>query len=195
MSGKRLSCDHDGCEAVFPTAPRRGRHWPIRAEAEKVGWVSTRTGLYSVDDDADHTIRDFCPEHTGDLEPATRGQNLHTRIEGILANQWKSTVSDEPAVLTLEMIQAAIDEINEAPRVPVVERRGNVIYVDGVPTFQLAEPILTRASDWIPEQAEMVFGMNFVAAAAEGALREAINDQIRQQMAERHSRITDVGSA
>lgn len=66
MPGQILRCDHDGCDAVFPPTPVRGRHWPIREEAEKAGWISSRAGLYSLYDPAG-AVQDFCPDHVDDL--------------------------------------------------------------------------------------------------------------------------------
>jgi hypothetical protein len=80
MPGKTLRCDHDGCRAEFPPAPIAGRYWPIRAEAEKAGWKSTRSGLYNVDDDSDHQIRDFCPAHVYDLT-ALRTRKWKQRVD------------------------------------------------------------------------------------------------------------------
>lgn len=192
MTGKALRCDHDGCDAMFPTTPVRGWHWPIRAEAEKVGWVSSRTGLY---DAGGPDVKDYCPEHASDLDVDRERliAQVYDGIDSVAESLWKSTVSDEPPVLTLEMLQAAIDDIKAAPRVPIVERRGTTIYVDGVPTFELVEPILTRPMDWVPAAREILFGMNVVPEPP--GFRVAVDEHVRRQLAERHSRITDLGSA
>ena len=95
----------------------------------------------------------------------------------------------EPAPLTAETILAAIAEIKAAPRVPVIERRGTTIYVDGVPTFELNAPILTRPMDWSPAARSMLF------AASHPGMTIAIQEAAAQQLAERRNRIIDMGTS
>lgn len=174
MAGKVLRCDHDGCTATFPAAPVRGYRWPIRTEAEKAGWTSSRRGAYSVDNDADDKIRDYCPDHVAD---------------DVAVSFWRSVTDDEPApVLTLEVLQAAIDEI-EAEATPVVERRGSTVYIDGVPTFELNMPILTRPIDWAPAAREILW-----PTPLQICVQEYAQEQLSRILADRPRRIGDFGA-
>lgn len=99
---------------------------------------------------------------------------------------WKSVAlrdatASEP--LTLEKLQAAIKEI-WAPRVPEIEQRGNIIYVDGVPTYELNAPIVTRSWEWIPATREILF-----PSPLQMAIREHAEHILARQLAERRNRI------
>lgn len=67
MSGVRLACDTEGCEALFPPDPVKGdigsnavARGNIRTWAAAQGWTCERGG---VDKRGIDTSRDFCPAH------------------------------------------------------------------------------------------------------------------------------------
>lgn len=199
MAGKTLRCDHDGCGAVFPPAPVRGRHWRIRTEAEKAGWVSSRTGLYDVDDDADHTIRDYCPEHVDDLDVPVTARllaQLDAMVNEKFSETWKQIKAPEATTLTLESLRAAIDEIKAGPKPPVIERRGTTIYVNGVPMYELNMPLLAD-----PGGTRRTYEFNFpmdwsTPSPFEVEVRRgALEAEVLRRLGERSQRIIDTGSA
>lgn len=130
-------------------------------------------------------------------EPCPRCGNAHGVDESCLsavaavldekvAGYWKSLTTDTETTtpeLTYETLCAAIAEIEAGPRVPEVEVRGDVVYLDGVPTYRLNRPLLTRPIDWAEPARSFLFPRPTVFM--KDGVRDAAREEVARQLDER----------